>query len=99
MQTAAIILITVMLVIFGAVLFLSGTRDYITRSSPLLLLNARNKDSIEYSVRRAAKLYPGYTIYIVNRSPDPEMRAILTALNKDMDNVIIINPPGVPKGA
>lgn len=91
MYGAVAVFIILVLVAIGAVLFRSGTKVYVTKDSPFMLINAKNKESIEYSVRRAARLYPEYTVYIVNRSGDPEMSEILSSLERDIHNVKIIN--------
>lgn len=91
MQGAVAVFIILIIIAIGAVLFRSGTKIYVTKDSPFMLINAKNKESIEYSVRRAVRLYPEYTIYISNRSDDPEMINILSALEADISNVRIIN--------
>ncbi len=91
MYGAVAVFIVLILIAIGAVLFKSGTKVYVTKDSPFMLINAKNKESIEYSVRRAVRLYPEYTVYIVNRSGDPEMGEILEALEKDIGNVKVIN--------
>ena len=90
MQVAAAVFIILILITIGAVLFRSGTKIYVTKDSPFMLINAKNTESIEYSVRRAVRLYPEYTVYIINRSSDPEMKKILAALENDIENVKVI---------
>lgn len=91
MREIAYIIIIFILAATGLALFRSGTRAYIAGGPPFILISAKNKESIEHTVRRAVRMYPESTVYITDRSGDPEMGMILAALEKDIENVKIIN--------
>ena len=61
------------------------------KDTPFVLINAKNPETIEHTIRRALKRYPEYTIYVFNRSKNPEMGLILDAINKDFGGIHIIN--------
>ena len=90
MQGAITVLIVLILTSVGISLFKAGTKIYISGNSPFILINAKNPDTIEQTVRRALRAYPDRNIYIVNRSDSDEMRKILLLMKNDDRRIHIV---------
>lgn len=84
-------LIIIILFAAGISLFRSGMKCYTNKSSPFIIINAKNPDTIEQTIRRAIRRYPEHTIYVFNRSENPEIKKILKILQRDFSGVHIIN--------
>ncbi|MDD6484802.1 MAG: hypothetical protein PUF72_09570 [Clostridiales bacterium] len=65
-------------------------RGHLSKDS-FVLINAKKTNDIEYAVRRAVLSHPRSDIYIINRCPDPNMRAILRLLKSDYPFLYIID--------
>lgn len=91
MNEAVIMIICFILLAVGIFLIKSAARAQSVKDTPFVLINAKNPETIEHTIRRAVKRYPEYTIYIFNRSKNPEMTSILDAINKDFGGIHIIN--------
>ena len=90
MYAAVVVLVSVILTVFGITLFRAGTKSYLSGETSFVLINAKNPETIEHTVRRAAKRFPECTIYIMNKSKSDEMPKLLTALESEFDSVKII---------
>lgn len=90
MQGVITVLIVLILTSVGISLFRAGTKKYISGDSPFILINAKNPDTIEQTVRRALHTYPDCSIYIVNRSDSDEMKKILLLMKNDNQRIHII---------
>lgn len=90
MQAVVTVMITVILVAVGTALFKAGTKSYVVKNCPFVLINAKNPSTIEFTVRKAMKKYPESKIYIVNKSASPEMYRLLGIIEKRFDNVTVL---------
>lgn len=91
MNEAVIMIICFILLAVGISLLKSAAKARSVKDTPFVLINAKNPETIEHTIRRAVKRYPEYTIYVFNRSKNPEMSSILNAINKDFGGIHIIN--------
>ncbi len=91
MNEAVIMIICFILLAVGISLLKSAVKAQTAKDTPFVLINAKNPETIEHTIRRALKRYPEYTIYVFNRSKNPEMGLILDAINKDFGGIHIIN--------
>lgn len=91
MQGVIAAMMVVILTAVGVALFRSGTRAYITKDAPFILIHAKNAESIEQTIRRAIRRCPECTIYVTNRSADPEMEKILSILEKEIHQVHVLH--------
>ncbi len=83
-------LIIFLLIAIGISLFKSGMKTYTNKSSPFIIINAKNPDTIEQTIRRSIRKYPQHTIYVFNRSENPEMKKILKILQNEFYGVHIL---------
>lgn len=67
-----------------------GLRAYPMSDAPFILINAKNAQSIEHTIRRAMKKYPNREIYIIDKCGTDEMRDILIRFEKDFARIHII---------
>ena len=91
MNEAVIMIICFILLAVGISLLKSAAKAQSVKDTPFVLINAKNPETIAHTIRRAVKRYPEYTIYVFNRSKNPEMSSILNAINKDFGGIHIIN--------
>lgn len=91
MYETVIAVICLILLAIGISLVKSAAKAQSAKDTPFVLINAKNPETIEHTIRRALKRYPEYTIYVFNRSENPEMSLILNAVNKDFRGIHIIN--------
>lgn len=83
-------IIIFLLIIIGSSLFRSGIKTYTKKNSPFIIINAKNPDTIEQTIRRSIRKYPEHTIYVFNRSENPEMKKILKILQNEFYGVHIL---------
>lgn len=91
MQQAITAIICLILLVFFLQLIKSLTKSYTPKNNPFIIINAKNIETIEYTIRRAIKKYPQYTIYVFNRSKSAEMKLLLENINKNFSEIHIIN--------
>lgn len=66
-------------------------KTYLSTQTKFVLINAKKTNSIEYTVRYALTKYVDREIYVINKSPDDEMKIILKKLEYDNERVHVIN--------
>ena len=64
---------------------------YLSTQTKFVLINAKKTSSIEYTVRYALIKYFDREIYIINKSHDAEMEAILRKFERDYERIHVIN--------
>ena len=90
MYAAVVVLVSVILTAFGITLFRAGTKSYLKDEASFVLINAKNPETIEHTVRRAVRRFPECEIYIMNKSKSDEMPKLLTALESEFDGVHVL---------
>ena len=90
-------LIIFLLIIIGTSLFKSGIKTYTNQNSSFIIINAKNPDTIEQTIRRSIRKYPKHSIYVFNRSDNPEMKKILRLLQNEFHGVHILTGNGQNK--
>lgn len=83
--------ITIMAGILTFYIIVKSITQTCIENDSFIMINARNTDEIECTVRKAIYEHPKSDIYIMNRCPDPQMSQILKLLKNDYPNLYIID--------
>lgn len=81
-----------LLIMYGISLVLllkKGLKSGLSPDTHFVLINAKNTNSIEKTIKNAISKYPKYDLYVIN-CVDNEMRQALECMKKDFPHIHII---------
>lgn len=88
-----------LLIIYGitlVVLLKKGLKNTLSPKTHFVLINAKNTNSIENTIKNAVAKYPGYDLYVIN-CVDDEMRQALECMKKDFPHIHIVEKRNAEK--